>query len=783
MAAMANRFVGPSGAMLVLLAVVQCILATPQRTAAFSLQAAVDELHRREAAKYPLNAPPQPALDDWDEDGDLFGKNRNRNRHRVNKALGKYLERDEDNYGPDHNLGLGLDLGMGMGLGLDDDGDLVPSNLVDEKRKRFSSFRERDEQFDGSAPSAFREREIQPLNAEPAHNELTEQFLREIEEARDRDAVRQWWRHLDQAKTQQEPEQEVEQFEQKKRMRVPPYYLLMQKKRSYPVLPWLPYNGDKRKRFPVAKRSTTNSNPESPLGRTDERVAQELSELFGKPGESQSHNEEKRKRSADEQTKVTTNLPESPPATATALGDMRLEINFQRVNVTPKETPTSAPAGAGELVQHGGHAGHHGGHVPGMSPEYRHRKRSDHAHGENAEDTEADEHDEEGEESSDEDDHDEFDEEDGEADLETEEVDEQRRKKKRAAASLSGNGGGNKHIHAPTVGHLMLRAKKSIDWSQYFGLDRKKKSLQKKENLKKRSDTDSSTNNDEEDDEDDSSEAEKKKRDFDAEKLDSMDKKLQSIEDFIIDETIKYTGAHEGLNSKDDIRRIKDHVLSRLATAYSLEKMRRALDKLRRSVDNESHLMRNTIEPESEENALDSNYWLNKKSVKKEQADQLAEDSRPPKDMEKRKRSGYLRYPEQPNTMEEALSLGSAPYETLNDAYLGNKNYIVGSNQCPIIESMAERCRGVDLISGDINQELLPLCGVHQICYLCGASQVACDYQYLAEADSVCGDSNDCQSAARSILMILRGSHGRQLGPRECLKNPCLYRAMREIGL
>ncbi|XP_037714745.1 histone acetyltransferase KAT6A isoform X2 [Drosophila subpulchrella] len=696
---MAIRFV------VVLLAVVQCIQAVPQRTAAFSLQAAVDELHRREAAKYPLNAPPPPTLDDWDEDGPV--------------------------------------------------------------------------------PSAFRERENQPLNAEPAHNELTEQFLREIEEARDRDAVRQWWHHLDQAKNQQEPEpQDAELFEQKKRMRVPPYYLLMQKKRSYPVLPWLPYNGDKRKRFPVAKRSTTNANPEAPLGRTDERVAQELSELFGKPGETQSHPEEKRKRSADEQPKVTTNLPESPPATATAtaVGDMRLEINFQRVNVTPKEATTSAPTGAGEMVQHGGHAGHHGGHVPGMSPEYRHRKRSDHAHGENVEDPEADEHDEEGEESSDEDDHDEFDEEDGEGDVEAEEAEERRRKKKRAAASLSGGNDGSKRLHAPTVGHLMLRAKKSIDWSQYFGLDRKKKSVQKKEDLKKRSENDSSANDDDEDD-DESSDAEKKKRDFDNEKLDSMDKKLQSIEDFIIDETIKYTGAHEGLNSKDDIRRIKDHVLSRLATAYSLEKMRRALDKLRRSVDNENHLMRNTIEPESEENALDSNYWLTKKSVKKEQAEQLAEDSKRPKDMEKKKRSGYLRYPEQPNTMDEALSLGSAPYETLNDAYLGNKNYIVGSNQCPIIESMAERCRGVDLISGDINQELLPLCGVHQICYLCGASQVACDYQYLAEADGICGDSNECQSAARSILMILRGSPGRQLGPRECLKNPCLYRAMREIGL
>ncbi|XP_017120341.1 uncharacterized protein DDB_G0286299 isoform X2 [Drosophila elegans] len=712
---MANRFVGPGGAtslvpltamVALLLAVMQCIQASPQRTAAFSLQAAVDELHRREAAKYPLNAPPPPSLNDWDEDGPL--------------------------------------------------------------------------------PSAFRERESQPLNAEPAHNELTEQFLHEIEEARDRDAVRQWWRHLDQAKGQQEPEQQdAELFEQKKRMRVPPYYLLMQKKRSYPVLPWLPYNGDKRKRFPVAKRSTSNSHPDSPLGRTDERVAQELSELFGKPGDSKSHAEEKRKRSADDQPKATStsHQTESPPATATALGDMRLEINFQRVNVTTKDTSTSPPPETGEMVQHGGHAGHHGGHVvPGMSPEYRHRKRSEHAHGENAEDPEADEHDEEGEESSDEDDHDEFDEEDGEGDLEPEEAEERRRKKKRAAASLSGTNGGSKHLHAPTVGHLMLRAKKSIDWSQYFGLDRKKKSAQKNEDHKKRSETDSSTNNDDDND-DESSEAEKRKLDFDVEKLESMDKKLQSIEDFIIDETIKYTGAHEGLSSKEDIRRIKEHVLSRLATAYSLEKMRRALDRLRKSVENENHLMRNAIEPDSEENALDSNYWQAKKSVKKEQPEELAEDAKPPKDMEKKKRSGYLRYPEQPNTMDEALSLGSTPYETLNDAYLGNKNYIVGSNQCPIIESMAERCRGVDLISGDINQELLPLCGVHQICYLCGASQVACDYQYLAEADGVCGDSNECQSAARSILMILRGSPGRQLGPRECLKNPCLYRAMREIGL
>lgn len=67
---MAGRFVAVVAYLGLLVAT-----ATPQR-AAYSLQAAVDELHRREAAKYPLNAPPPASsvshfgadqLDDWDE--------------------------------------------------------------------------------------------------------------------------------------------------------------------------------------------------------------------------------------------------------------------------------------------------------------------------------------------------------------------------------------------------------------------------------------------------------------------------------------------------------------------------------------------------------------------------------------------------------------------------------------------------------------------------------------------------------------------------------------------
>ncbi|XP_017961270.1 uncharacterized protein LOC108654453 isoform X3 [Drosophila navojoa] len=701
---MAGRFVD-AGAILGLL-LLGIVLATPQR-AAYSLQAAVDELHRREAAKFPLNAPPPSGqLDDWDED---------------------------------------------------------------------------------SAPSVFREREN--LNGDATHSELTEQFLREIEEASEHErqeryklALRQLWEKYQQQENEihnnannngdadeldEQPQQQSQLFEQKKRMRMPPYYLLMQKKRSYPVLPWLPYNADKKKRFPVAKRAAG----ESPLAKTDERVAQELSELFGKPLNDQQP-EEKKKRSTEEQLKAasTTHQPETAAATATALGDMRLEINFQRVNVSsaaaPKETPTQAPpkpAGTGESISHG-HAGYH-------------HKRSEHHSDEEYGEHEGEG---EGEESSDEEDHDEFDDdEDGDAEGEGEgDAGERRRKKKRAASHAHGS---------PSVGHLMLRAKKSIDWSQYFGLDRKKKSEQLADvESKKRSEESnssgggggSSSSNNEELDE--LEQKKKKKRDIDPEKLESMDKKLQSIEDFIIDETIKYTGAHEGIKNQEEIRKLKEHVLSRLATAYSLEKMRRALDKLRQSVDAENHLLRNVIEPESEENSLDSQWPMKKRySVKKEQAEQQAEDAQ----QLKKKRSGYMRYPEPPNAIDEPLGMQSTGYETLNDAYLGNKNYVIGSNQCPIIESMAERCRSVDLISGDLNQELMPLCGVHQICYLCGASQVACDYQYLAEADTICGSSNECQASARSVLMILRGTPGRQLGPRECLKNPCLYRAMREIGL
>lgn len=39
--------------------------------------------------------------------------------------------------------------------------------------------------------------------------------------------------------------------------------------------------------------------------------------------------------------------------------------------------------------------------------------------------------------------------------------------------------------------------------------------------------------------------------------------------------------------------------------------------------------------------------------------------------------------------------------------------------ECPLLNAMERRCRGVDILSGDIHQELLPVCAAHQLCYLC----------------------------------------------------------------
>lgn len=57
----------------------------------------------------------------------------------------------------------------------------------------------------------------------------------------------------------------------------------------------------------------------------------------------------------------------------------------------------------------------------------------------------------------------------------------------------------------------------------------------------------------------------------------------------------------------------------------------------------------------------------------------------------------------------------------ISDEALMSEGYMGGraSNECPLLDAIEKKCRGIDIMSGDSRQELLEACGSHQLCYLC----------------------------------------------------------------
>lgn len=74
-----------------------------------------------------------------------------------------------------------------------------------------------------------------------------------------------------------------------------------------------------------------------------------------------------------------------------------------------------------------------------------------------------------------------------------------------------------------------------------------------------------------------------------------------------------------GITNPEDIQRLKDHVVSKLAQAYSLEKMRRGLDKMIQSIDAERHLKNNEIENDAK--AKEAAEKEKRVAIKKEKAE------------------------------------------------------------------------------------------------------------------------------------------------------------------
>ncbi|XP_012274531.1 uncharacterized protein LOC105696547 [Orussus abietinus] len=232
--------------------------------------------------------------------------------------------------------------------------------------------------------------------------------------------------------------------------------------------------------------------------------------------------------------------------------------------------------------------------------------------------------------------------------------------------------------------------KKSVDWSQYFGIDRRKKKaallarpgtqnqdyewlLQRyyktmAENLKTPEATD----------EKDGSE----KRD----KLQQMDDRLKNIKNLMIDEALKYTGSEDNTDSQE----VKDKIMARLAAAYSLEKMIRALNELRNNVV----AQRESQKAEATQNNLTSDQQNGNEGRN--------EDKRGNKDL--------VEAEEDPDELRR---------------------------NCPEVEVIERRCKALEYFSGDRSQVLFIPCVLHQICRAC-VDESECISSFAAETAKIC---------------------------------------------
>ncbi|XP_036142894.1 uncharacterized protein LOC105829650 isoform X1 [Monomorium pharaonis] len=256
--------------------------------------------------------------------------------------------------------------------------------------------------------------------------------------------------------------------------------------------------------------------------------------------------------------------------------------------------------------------------------------------------------------------------------------------------------------------------KKNVDWSQYFGIDRRRKKatftagqgtqnqddewmLQRyyenmAENLKPK-------------------EEENERKD----KLEQMDSKLKYIKDLIVEEAMRYAASED----EADLQKVKDKLMSRMAAAYSLQKMRKALSDLRNNVAAQKEAQRTQKEAQ---NNFTSNFRENSNSNtgSGSKADE--------------KRNGIHNNVEEGESVEEPRN-------------------------CPELEAIEWRCRTVDNLAGDTSRMLYVPCVKLQICKACAQDEdglLPCLANYALEAEKICDTLESRErsgQAARTMAM------------------------------
>ncbi|XP_015522489.2 uncharacterized protein LOC107226248 isoform X1 [Neodiprion lecontei] len=246
--------------------------------------------------------------------------------------------------------------------------------------------------------------------------------------------------------------------------------------------------------------------------------------------------------------------------------------------------------------------------------------------------------------------------------------------------------------------HPIEIKKKSVDWSQYFGIDRRKK----KANLLARPGTQ------DQDDEwllqqyyktmaENLKPSERVANRDSSEKrnmLQQIDSRLKSLEDLIIEEPLRYTGSRDAI----DIQKVKDNIMARAAASYSLEKMRRTLSEFQNNITGQRQTQKVTSPQNNLTAGLPDNTNDDKRGGNSEANDEGTDDD----------------------------------------------------GSCPEIEIVERRCKAVDMWVGNRAQIFYPLCIMHQICRACVQEEKddrSCD-KLFSSASRACEGHVGCIRAA-----------------------------------
>ncbi|KAL0268572.1 UNVERIFIED_CONTAM: hypothetical protein PYX00_010457 [Menopon gallinae] len=329
--------------------------------------------------------------------------------------------------------------------------------------------------------------------------------------------------------------------------------------------------------------------------------------------------------------------------------------------------------------------------------------------------------------------------------------------------------------------------KKSIDWSQYFGFDKRSEQWLRDDTVRraeslfmapaKRFNARERANGNFLDKSQyeapfDTRIFNSKKKFYNVDKnIDRMERKLGNIEEKIIDDAVKYTGAHTG-TPNEDMRKVKSEIVHHLEAAYSLEKMKNALEEFKNSMKSEKNF------PETEEPKTETQKAaIQTTTVRSEKA--KPENS----NAEKSKRVSTKK---EIDNVYGKDSLDFLNWSSPKGSGLPNNQYD-DAEGCPVLDKSLSNCLKVLEGSGRFSELLLPICSLQQICYACGSEigfsrPSACDLMYLTEAENLCQGSKQCLLSARDSMLALRDLHeqeilagaGHQSG--SCFLNPCIQK-------